>query len=110
MIHALGTDLSNQSTNSIDQIEFDGRLVENYTTEPTENQQSSYPYMDDLKHLESCKPLHNTDTAIPPSALSIVTPLITHQWEEELSYHPDQEFVAGLANGFCIGYQYHRST
>ena len=37
VIHALGTDLSNQSTNSIDQIEFDGRLVENYTTEPTED-------------------------------------------------------------------------
>ena len=42
-------------------------------------------------------------------ALPIITPLLPHQWEEELSQHPDQSLVSyvvfGLTPGFHIGYQ-----
>ena len=59
--------------------------------------------MDHLKHLQSCKPLHNTDTAIFPSALSIVTPLLTHRWEEELSYHWTMNLPDTLSQALPMG-------
>ena len=45
----------------------------------------------------------------PPPTLPIITPLLPHQWEEELSQHPDQRLVSyvvsSLTHGFHIGYQ-----
>ena len=63
----------------------------------------------DLLQLESCRPLFTKNPPIPPQALHIITPLLPHQWENELSQHPDQRLVSyvvsGLTNGFHIGYQ-----
>ena len=62
----------------------------------------------DLLQLESCRPLFTKNPPIPPQALHI-TPLLLHQWENELSQHPDQRLVSyvvsGLTNGFHIRYQ-----
>ena len=106
--------MRDQHAYTIAQTELDDRLIEDYSLDQTEDQQSSYPCIDHLKQLESCRPLYNTDTMIPPTALAIVTLLPTHRWKEELSLHPDQEIdsyiVTGLSNGFHIGYQYHRSA
>ena len=72
-INAFGPDLLNQHAYTIAQTEPDDRLIEDYALDQTEDQQSSYPCIDHLKQLESCRPLYNTVTTIPPTALTIVT-------------------------------------
>lgn len=118
VIHAVGTDFHNHSCSSLEQIiPLDGESVELQTINlsdevirPSKLQSRCYPYTHHLTRLERCRPLSVSKSDIPLSAHRIVTPLIPQRWEEELRYHPDQEFrsyiVSGLANGFHIGYRY----
>ena len=64
-----------------------------------------YKYTQDLLELEFHADL--VTSALPPEALTIVTPLIYHEWEKSLAPHPDNQFarylLSGINQGFHIG-------
>ena len=64
--------------------------------------------MEDLRHLDACRPEVPTD--MPSPMKEVVTPLTWQEWDRELASHPDQKFreyvVNGLRWGFRIGFDY----
>ena len=64
--------------------------------------------MEDLLHLEACRP--KGDTTLPPELNRINSPLPWREWDVRLSSYPDQRLrtyiVEGIRYGFRVGYNY----
>ena len=69
-----------------------------------------YRYSVDLAALDQCRTA--TPIRLPYSLDHIVTPLSWRSWQASLANHPDRAFVnwvvAGIRDGFRIGYDYSR--
>ena len=70
--------------------------------------QDRYQYTNQLLALDACLPHLLTD--LPAHLSDVITPLMAKVWAERLKGHPDRAFseyiVAGLAEGFRIGFDY----
>ena len=68
----------------------------------------SYPYMKDLREMDSCRPA--IPVVVPDELQVIATPLRLLNWKAELRQHPDQQFAhflaRGLEQGFRIGFRH----
>lgn len=66
-----------------------------------------YPYVEDLKVLESRKPKSGS-VSLPRELSEIRTPVLVDSWREALASHPDRAFrdyiVRGFREGFHIGF------
>lgn len=71
-----------------------------------------YVYMQDLQVLSRRTPA--SPQPLPPSLMSVTTPLQVDVWQSLLASHPDPEFkryiIAGITQGFRIGFQYSHSA
>ena len=76
--------------------------------ELTVNGRGEYVYMQDLRVLDSRRPLRAP--LIPEGVGVVSSPLVASEWEKVLAGHPDQEFavfvVRGIREGFQIGFDY----
>jgi len=67
--------------------------------------------MEDLQHLDACRPLEG-QSFVPPWLDGVITPLKWKAWEQAMANHPDHRFreyvVNGIREGFRVGFDYGR--